>query len=621
MPPSPPQSRPHAGFTSLWRLRSYVRPYVWQIVLMIAAGLGASLIDIAVPLLIRWVIDGPVRHGDAKGLLLIGALALLFGLGEAGLVLLRRWTVSHGALGIETDLRDDLYRRLQRLPLDFHDRWQSGQLVSRMSSDTSAIRRFVSFGFVFLVVNVLTVLVVSVVLIVIDPLLGGIVVLSGVPLVMLTTHYERRYKVQIRAVQDQQGDVATIVEESALGIRSIKAFGRQRMVYERFDGRAERLRALQVSQIRTLADLWAVIMTQPSLVLGLIVLFGAIAVEDGALSLGTLVAFAALYQIMVWPIESLGWLLANAQEANSAAERVYEVLDAPITVTDPDEPVDLPVVSAEPGAERVLARPGDPQASDADAGALAGSVPDTVPDTVPDALPDEVRHAPGARRAGPARGARLTFEDVSFRYPRGEGDVLAGVDLAVEPGETIAIVGLTGSGKTTLTALVPRLYDVTGGRVAIDGVDVRRLRLADLRSRVACAFEEPTLFSASVRENIVMGRFEATDAEVREAISIAQAEFVDDLPWGLETRVGEQGMTLSGGQRQRLALARAVIGRPDLLVLDDPLSALDVATEGLVEAALREVLTGTTGLIVAHRPSTVLLADRVALLHEGQVLH
>jgi ATP-binding cassette subfamily B protein len=579
---------------------------------MIACGVLVSLIDIVVPLLVRWVIDGPVRHGDTKGLLLIGVLALVFGVGEAGLVFLRRWTVANGALGIETDLRDDLYRRLQRLPLDFHDRWQSGQLVSRMSSDTSAIRRFVSFGFVFLVINMLTVLVVGVVLIVIDPLLGGIVMFAGVPLVMLTTHYERRYKVQIRAVQDQQGDVATEVEESALGIRSIKAFGRQRTVFDRFDGKAERLRVLQVSQIRTLADLWAVIMTQPGLVLGLIVLFGAIAVENGTLSLGTLVAFAALYQIMVWPIESLGWLLANAQEANSAAERVYEVLDAPITVTDPDEPI-TDATSAEVTNNSVP--PADP------ASATSSPVADARPEVSREtSAPAAAPAAPtSGARAGGTRGARLVFERVSFRYPRADADVLTGVDLVVEPGETLAIVGATGSGKTTLTALVPRLYDVTGGKVTLDGVDVRRLRLADLRSRVACAFEEPTLFSASVRENIVMGRFDATDAQIREAIAIAQADFVDDLPWGLDTRVGEQGMTLSGGQRQRLALARAVIGRPDLLVLDDPLSALDVATEGLVEAALREVLTGTTGLIVAHRPSTVLLADRVALLHEGRI--
>jgi ATP-binding cassette, subfamily B, bacterial len=285
-------------------------------------------------------------------------------------------------------------------------------------------------------------------------------------------------------------------------------------------------------------------------------------VRGGVLSLGTLIAYLGLFQLSVWPVESMGWLLANAQEAASAAERVYEVLDSEVTILDPPEPVELPPAT---------------------------------------------------------RGRRLVFEHVVFRYPGSDTTVLDGVDLVVEPGETVALVGATGCGKTTLTALVPRLYDVTEGRVAIDGVDIRELRLDDLRRHVSCAFEEPTLFSASVRENVLLGRPDATEDDLTEALRVAQADFAYDLPWGLDTRVGEQGMTLSGGQRQRLALARAVLGRPPVLVLDDPLSALDVHTESLVEAALREVLSGTTALVVAHRPSTVLLADRVALLAGGRI--
>jgi ATP-binding cassette, subfamily B, bacterial len=264
----------------------------------------------------------------------------------------------------------------------------------------------------------------------------------------------------------------------------------------------------------------------------------------------------------VWPILSLGFLIAHAQETASACDRIGELLDAPITVAD----------------------------------------------------------RPGARPAAVGTPARLRFEGVVFAHPGADRPVLDGVDLDVAPGETLALVGSTGSGKTTLTSLVARLHDVTGGRVTLDGHDVRDLPLVQLRSVVATAFEDATLFSMSVRENITLGRPDATDEQVAEALRVAHADFVHELPWGLDTRIGEQGLSLSGGQRQRLALARAVVGRPSVLVLDDPLSALDVHTEALVEQALREVLAETTALVVAHRASTVLLADRVALLEGGRIV-
>jgi len=521
---------------------------------MFFVALGSTLIGVGVPLLTSSIINGPLASGNRDALWLLGLYALLFGLAEATLILTRRLALASSVLGIERDLRDDLYEHVQRLDVGFHDSWQSGQLVSRMTSDISSIRRFFSFALIFLVVNAVTFLSVGVLLIVIDPLLGGIVVLFGVPLSIVIFRYEKIYRRNIRAVQDQQGEVATDIEESALGIRAIKSFGRRDLFFSRYDAKAVKLRTLQLRQIRTLAQIWALIIAQPQTVLALITLFGVAAVASGHLSLGTLVAFVALYQMLVWPIESSGWLLAASQEANTAAERIFEVLDTEPTIREPA------VVKAPQGSGRIV------------------------------------------------------FENVGFCYPGSDAPLLTGINLALEPGETLAIVGPTGCGKTTLTALVPRLYDVTEGRILIDGVDVRELPLTELRSRVACAFEDPTLFSASVRENLVLGRPDADEEQVDEALRVAQAGFVQDLPWGLDTRVGEQGMSLSGGQRQRLALARAVLGRPSMLVLDDPLSALDIHTESLVEQALRSVLAETTGLVVAHRPSTVLLADRVAVL-------
>jgi len=550
-----PSPTPLGGnFSSLWRLRRYVRPYRAKMTVMFIVALGSTLIGVGVPLLTSSIINGPLHSGDRSALWLLGLYALVFGLAEAALILTRRLTLANSVLGIERDLRNELYDHLQRLDVGFHDSWQSGQLVSRMTSDISAIRRFFGFALIFLVVNAVTFLAVGTLLIVIDPLLGGIVVLLGIPLCLVIFRYEKVYRRNIRAVQDQQGEVATDVEESALGIRAIKSFGRRDLFFSRYDAKTVTLRTLQLRQIRTLAQIWALIIAQPQTVLALITLFGVAAVAAGKLSIGTLVAFVALYQMLVWPIESSGWLLAASQEANTAAERIFEVLDTEPAIREPE-----------------LVR--EPRGS-----------------------------------------GRLVFENVGFAYPGAEGPLLTGIDLELAPGETVAIVGPTGCGKTTLTALVPRLYDVTEGRILLDGVDVRELSLGELRSRVACAFEDPTLFSASVRENLVLSRPDADEEQIDEALRVAQAGFVQDLPWGLGTRVGEQGMSLSGGQRQRLALARAVLGRPSMLVLDDPLSALDIHTESLVEQALRSVLAKTTGLVVAHRPSTVLLADRVAVL-------
>lgn len=545
---------------SLWRMRSYLRPYLGQLTVMGIAALVTVGAELAIPLVSQRVIDGPLADGDSSGLWWLGGLALLLGVLEAVFGFVRRWVQSFCMLDMETAIRNDLYAHLQRLPVAYHDRAQTGQLVTRATSDITTIRRFLGFGLIFLVVNVTLFTVVTIYLLRLYWPLGLLVVLSAVPVAYFTLIFEREYIVASRRCQDLQGDVATVVEEAAVGIRIVKALGRRRTIGGRFLHESRQLRRASLVKVRILAKFWAILDLVPQVLLALVLLIGALAVAAGDLTLGNLVAFVSLVVLLAWPIEALGWILAIGQESATAADRLYEVFDTEPMIAD----------------------------------------------------------RPGAHDLGAVRGL-LRFEGVGFRFPGADRDVLHGIDLTVEPGETVAIVGATGSGKTALTALVPRLYDVSAGQITLDGTDIRDVTLTSLRRVVATAFEDPTLFSASARENLTLGRLDATDAEVAEAISVAQADFVYDLPWGLTTRIGEQGLSLSGGQRQRLALARAVLGRPSVLVLDDPLSALDIHTEGLVEEALRRVLAATTALVVAHRPSTVLLADRVALLEGGTI--
>ncbi|HEX2809746.1 MAG TPA: ABC transporter ATP-binding protein, partial [Kineosporiaceae bacterium] len=570
--PDPPPAKaglaPHqrGPIASLWRMREYVRPYVGQFGFMVVAallGVGAAMV---VPLVIRNVVDGPLTDGDRGALLPLALLALSLGVIEAGLAFCRRWVQSTSTLGMERDVRDALYRHLQSLEPAFHDQWLSGQLLSRATSDLSAVRRFVGFGLVFLVVNIASFVGICSLLIHLDAPLGIVVTASLLPIALLCARFRRRYSRVSRLVQDQAGDLATTVEEAATGIRVIKAFGRRRLVDDRYRRDAEQVYATQLAKVRLRAGFVAILDVIPNATLALVLLLGALSVGSGRLTLGGLVAFITLALQLVWPIESLGFILASAQEAGTAAQRVYEVFDTAPAITGPASP--RPLRAA----------------------------------------------ADGGTRTG-----RVRFENVGYRYPGATRDVLHGVTLDLHPGETLALVGASGSGKTTLAMLLPRLADATAGRITIDGVDIRDVALTDLRRAVATAFEEPILFSASVRENVTLGRPEATDPDVAAALALAQAGFAYDLPWGLDTRVGEQGMSLSGGQRQRLALARAVLGGPQVLVLDDPLSALDVETEALVEEALRRVLATTTALIVVHRPSTVALADRVALLRGGTV--
>ncbi|HEU0206328.1 MAG TPA: ABC transporter ATP-binding protein [Pseudolysinimonas sp.] len=554
---------------TILRIMPWVRPALPRIILGMAAALLAGLVSLAIPVVLQNLVDGPLSSGDGVQIWPAALLVLVLGVLEAGFIAARRWLVLNPGTHVEASMRNSLYAKLQDLPVAFHDRWQSGQLLSRSMSDLGLIRRWLAFGIVLLVVNTITILVGFVVLFFWSWELGLVFLVCSVPLWIYGYVFEQKYSIVARRSQDQQGDLATAVEESVHGIRVLKAFGRGKYSLEKFTRQAESLRGTEIEKAKAVAGIWLWLLLVPDVAFALCLFGGVWLASTGQLSVGQLFAFFATATVLRFPIESIGFLLSMTFDTRTAIDRLFEVLDEQNTIRDPEHP-------------------------------------------------KTITHPQG----------RLAFEAAHFRYqdsPAQFPDILDGIDLELEPGESMALVGLTGSGKTTLTALATRLYDVTGGAVTLDGVDIRDLTREELRRHIAMAFEDATLFSASVRDNVLLGRPELADggpeadAVLAEALEIAQADFVADLPDGVDTRVGEEGLSLSGGQRQRLALARAVAARPSVLVLDDPLSALDVDTEARVEAGLRRVLASTTALIVAHRPSTVMLADRVALLENGRV--
>jgi ATP-binding cassette, subfamily B, bacterial len=608
---TPVQARAQTPAQALWRMREYMRPYYAGLCLMILAAVIAVSAEITIPLITKSIIDSVVVHGIRSKLVPLSLAAIALGVLQAALNFFRRWSLSGAVAGMEKVVRDDLYHHLQRLEPAFHDAWQSGQLLSRMTNDLSAIRRFAGFGVVFFITNTWTFLLILALLIRLNWWLGLLTGCLFLPVSVLCLKFEKRYRVLSRLSQDQQGDLATYVEEAATGIRVLKSLGRRDEAAARHMTQARLVYRTQVDKAKLRGKFWAGLDMAPNAVIGLLLLLGALAVSKHELSLGGLVAFVTLTLLLVWPIEAMGFIIAGGQEAATAAQRVYEIFDTHPAITDP----------AERGSDREVDRPGLVSGRWLSGRRAARAEAARAEAARAEAARAEAGRDRGARlRDADARGAgRLVFDRVAFSYPHARNPVLRSISLALEPGETVALVGATGSGKTTLLHLVPRLADVTGGRITLDGVDVRELPLPDLRSRVGCAFEDPTLFSASVRENVGFGVQDASEEEILAALEAAQAEFVADLPWGPDTRIGEQGMALSGGQRQRVALARAILARPQVLLLDDPLSALDVHTEAKVTAAMAEVMTSSTALVVAHRPSTVLLADRVALLADGVI--
>lgn len=548
---------------TLLRIFPYAKKALPRIVLGIFAAIAAHMFALAIPQVLRDLINDLDNSGTLETLYFLVFLVLIMGALEAFMVLLRRWLVLTPGTYVEAGLRNRLYEKLQDLPVNFHDRWPSGQLLSRATQDLSLIRRWLSFGVVLLVANVVTIIVGLAVLFSFSWILGLIFFAISVPIWIQGFRFEAKYGKIARLSQDQAGDLATSVEESVHGIRVLKAFGRGDHAASKFAKEAADLRQTELKKAGLIANIWVYLLLIPESAIAASMLAGVWLVAEGSLTVGGLIAFFATATVLRWPTESIGFLLSMTLDAKTAVQRFFEVIDEPVLIEDPVNP-------------KTIAKP----------------------------------------------LGKLEYKEVRFRYPDSkpsQPDLLRGVNFVLEPGESVALIGVTGSGKTTLTALATRLYEVTGGSIELDGIDIRELTREELRTRIAMAFEDATLFSASVRENVILGRPEATEEELKQAIDIAQAHFVYDLPEGLETKIGEEGLSLSGGQRQRLALARAVAARPSVLVLDDPLSALDVDTEALVEDALRKVLKNTTALIVAHRPSTVQLADKVALIQDGKI--
>jgi ATP-binding cassette subfamily B protein len=543
------------------RLLGFLRPYRIGLAVSVLLAVGSQAAQIALVWITgRQVIDRALIRHDAHRLWIVVVTIVALGFVRAALMLGRRLLSGKQALDVEMDMRSGMYAHLVRLSFGFYDRHQTGQLMSRATVDLQGVRFFLGYGLIFFFQNVLTVVSVTAVLFFFEWRLA-LVVLAVTPiLVVLAYRYSHVSHPTLRDVQQKLADVATVAEENIVGVHVVKAFAQESSESAKFRRRSEAVFQQTLRANRQRATYVPLISFMPLLATAAVLLVGARMVAHHSLTVGSFVAFTLYMNMLIMPLRSLGMWIGQAQRATASGERIFQVIDEPEEIADRPEAVALP-----PG-------------------------------------PGEIR-----------------FEGVSFEYLPGR-PVLVGIELTVDAGRTIALIGHTGSGKTTLTSLVPRFYDVSDGRVLIDGVDVRNLRLTSLRSAVGVISQDPFLFSATVRENIAFGRADLSEEDVERFARLAQAhEFVERLPQGYDTVIGERGITLSGGQRQRVAIARALAVDPRILILDDATASVDATTEARIRAGLRTAMRGRTTLIIAHRLSTIALADEIVVLADGRV--
>ena len=546
--------------TTFFRLLGFLKPYRVGLLVSTLLAIGSQAAQIALVWVTKHVIDAGLSAHNRHALWMSVWLILVFGLIRALLMAGRRLISGKQALGVEFDMRNGMYAHLVRLSFGFYDRHQTGQLMSRATVDLQGVRFFLGYGLIFFFQNVLTVVSVTGVLFFFQWKLALIALAITPPLVVLAYRYSHVSHPTLRDVQQRLADVATVAEENIVGVHVVKAFAQEPAEEEKFRLRSEAVFERTLEANRQRAFYIPLISFVPLVAQGAVLLVGARMVTHGTLSPGAFVAFNLYLAMLVTPLRSLGMWIGQLQRATAAGERIFEIMDEPEEVADRPGAIDLP-----PG-------------------------------------PGEIR-----------------FEDVAFEYLT-DRPILTGVDLDVAAGRIVALIGHTGSGKTTLTSLVPRFYDVTSGRVTLDGVDVRDVTLNSLRREIGVISQDPFLFSATVRENITFGAPHLTDEEVERVARLAQAhEFVERLPKGYDTVIGERGVTLSGGQRQRLAIARALAVDPRVLILDDATASVDASTEARIRLGLREAMRDRTTLIIAHRLSTIALADEIVVLSDGRI--
>ena len=543
------------------RLLGFLRPYRVGLLVSVVLAVGSQAAQIALVWLTgRQVIDRAIVHHDTHRLWIVVGAIVALGAVRAALMLGRRLLSGKQALDVEMDMRSAMYAKLVRLSFGFYDRHQTGQLMSRATVDLQGVRFFLGYGLIFFFQNVLTVASVTVVLFFFQWKLALIALAITPPLVALAYRYSHVSHPTLRDVQQRLADVATVAEENIVGVHVVKAFAQEPAEEAKFRYRSERVFAQTLRANRQRATYVPLISFVPLLAQAAVLLVGARMVARGQLTPGSFSAVFLYLGMLVMPLRSLGMWVGQAQRATASGERIFQVLDEPEEISDRPGAVDLP-----------------------------------------------------------AGDGHIRFEHVSFEYLPGR-PVVEDVDLDVPAGRTVALIGHTGSGKTTLTALVPRFYDVTAGRVTVDGADVRDVTLTSLRRAIGVIAQDPFLFSATVRENIAFGRGDISDEEVERAARLAQAhEFVERLPRGYDTVIGERGITLSGGQRQRIAIARALAVDPRILVLDDATASVDATTEAQIRAGLRTAMENRTTLIIAHRLSTIALADEIVVLADGRI--